>query len=129
MKDTAPGSHPRDHHAHGTYEKISKERLQIARRMYAKRFPGEDVSQLTMQQLCGGEGVRVRRLYAEHSQRTGVPWTRREYRPGDVFAAGDDINRLLSAANAAHGCHLPRGGQWSLPLGISGSAMRRVSSC
>ncbi|MFE4662348.1 type I-E CRISPR-associated endonuclease Cas1e [Streptomyces hydrogenans] len=78
-----------------------KERLQIARRMYAKRFPGEDVSQLTMQQLRGREGVRVRRLYAEHSQRTSVPWTRREYRPGDAFAAGDNINRVLSAANAA----------------------------
>ncbi|MFD6345021.1 type I-E CRISPR-associated endonuclease Cas1e [Streptomyces roseolus] len=78
-----------------------KERLQIARRMYAKRFPGEDVSQSTMQQLRGREGARIRRLYAEHSQRTGVPWTRREYRAGDAFAAGDDINRVLSAANAA----------------------------
>ncbi|WP_194924871.1 CRISPR-associated endonuclease Cas1 [Catenulispora pinisilvae] len=30
-----------------------------------------------------------------------MPWTRREYQPGDAFAKGDDVNRVLSAANAA----------------------------
>ncbi len=76
------------------------ERIAVARRMYAMRFPGEDVSKLTMQQLRGREGTRVRRLYRQHSLRTGVPWTRREYRQGDAFAAGDDVNRLLSAAHS-----------------------------
>ncbi|KPI15680.1 CRISPR-associated protein Cas1 [Actinobacteria bacterium OK074] len=78
-----------------------RERLDVARRMYGLRFPGEDTSGLTMQQLRGREGARVRRLYAEHSRRTGVPWTKREYKAGDAFAAGDDVNRLLSAANSA----------------------------
>jgi len=78
-----------------------RERVEIARQMYAMRFPGEDTAGLTMQQLRGREGARVRRLYAEHSQRTGVPWAKREYKAGDAFAAGDDINRLLSAANSA----------------------------
>ncbi|MEU2722298.1 type I-E CRISPR-associated endonuclease Cas1e [Streptomyces smyrnaeus] len=77
------------------------ERLRIARRMYAMRFPGEDTGGLNMQQLRGREGARVRRLYRDHSQRTGVPWTKREYRPGDAQAAGDDVNRVLSAANSA----------------------------
>ncbi|KAA9376257.1 type I-E CRISPR-associated endonuclease Cas1 [Microbispora cellulosiformans] len=79
----------------------SKERLNVARAMYAMRFPGEDVSTATMQQLRGREGARIRRLYQAHSQRTGVTWNRREYRAGDAYAAGDDLNRLLSAANAA----------------------------
>lgn len=35
-------------------------RLGVARRMYQMRFPGEDVSTLTMQQLRGREGSRVR---------------------------------------------------------------------
>lgn len=78
-----------------------RERLDIARRMYGMRFPDEDTTGLTMQQLRGREGSRVRRLYAHHSQRTGVPWTKRDYKPGDAFAAGDDVNRLLSAANSA----------------------------
>ncbi|MCX5206050.1 type I-E CRISPR-associated endonuclease Cas1e [Streptomyces sp. NBC_00237] len=78
-----------------------RERVDVARRMYAMRFPGEDTTGLTMQQLRGREGTRVRRLYTEHSRRTGVPWTKRDYKPGDAFAAGDDVNRLLSAANSS----------------------------
>ena len=78
-----------------------KERLTVARAMYGMRFPGEDVSTATMQQLRGREGTRIRRLYQAHSQRTGVPWNRREYKAGDAHAAGDDLNGLLSAANAA----------------------------
>lgn len=76
------------------------ERLNVARRMYGRRFPGEDVSSLTMQQLRGREGARIRRLYSEHSKRTGIKWSRREYQPGEPFAAGDDVNRLLSAAHS-----------------------------
>ncbi|GII96936.1 type I-E CRISPR-associated endonuclease Cas1e [Sinosporangium siamense] len=78
-----------------------KERLNVARAMYGMRFPGEDVSTATMQQLRGREGARIGKLYQAHSQRTGVAWSRREYRTGDAYAAGDDVNRLLSAANTA----------------------------
>jgi CRISPR-associated protein Cas1 len=72
-------------------------RIGVARRMYEMRFPDEDVSALTMQQLRGREGARVRRAYREHSRRTGVPWNGREYRPDD-FAASDPVNQALSAA-------------------------------
>lgn len=77
------------------------ERLRVARAMYGMRFPHDDVSALTMRQLRGKEGSRVRELYRAESKRTGVKWVRREYRAGDAFAAGDDVNRLLSAANTA----------------------------
>lgn len=72
-------------------------RLRVARAMYAMRFPDEDVSGLTMQQLRGREGARVRRLYREQAARTGVEWARRDYDVED-FASGDDINQALSAA-------------------------------
>ncbi|MEU5242669.1 type I-E CRISPR-associated endonuclease Cas1e [Streptomyces asoensis] len=78
-----------------------KERVAVARHMYNLRFPDEDTASLTLQQLRGREGTRIRKLYAHHSHRTGVPWTKRDYKPGDAFAAGDDVNRLLSAANSA----------------------------
>lgn len=77
-----------------------KERLDVARRMYGMRFPGEDVSDATMQQLRGREGARVKRVYRAHSERTSVAWSKRAYVPGDASAAGDDINRALSAAHA-----------------------------
>lgn len=68
----------------------NRSRLAVARQMYEMRFPGEDVSGLTMQQLRGREGARVRKTYREHSARTGVPWERRDYRPDD-FEASDPV--------------------------------------
>lgn len=78
-----------------------KERTEVARKMYRMRFPDEDPSGLTVKQMLGREGTRIRRLYKQHAERTGVPWTKRDYVTGDAYAAGDEVNRLLSAANAA----------------------------
>lgn len=74
-------------------------RLTVAREMYDMRFPDEDVSRLSMQQLRGREGARVRRIYRKYSEESGVPWSRRDYTPDD-FSAGDTINQCLSAAHA-----------------------------
>ena len=72
-------------------------RLKVARAMYELRFPEDDVSHLTMQQLRGREGARVKRLYRMHAERTGVSWTRRDYDTAD-FAGSSAINQALSAA-------------------------------
>lgn len=77
-----------------------RSRVQVARAMYAMRFPGEDISKLSMNQLRGREGARVRRIYREHSKRTGVPWSKRDYDPED-FSGGDPVNQALSAANTS----------------------------
>lgn len=77
----------------------TRSRLAVARRMYGMRFTDEDVSQLTMQQLRGREGARVRSIYRKASKETGVPWSGREYDPDD-FSAGDPVNKALSAAHA-----------------------------
>lgn len=74
-------------------------RVAVARHMYQMRFKGEDVSSLTMQQLRGREGARVRAVYRKASQETGVPWNGREYDPND-FHASDPVNMALSAAHA-----------------------------
>ncbi|WP_144743899.1 type I-E CRISPR-associated endonuclease Cas1e [Enorma burkinafasonensis] len=73
-------------------------RLAVARKMYQMRFPEEDVSSLTMQQLRGREGARIRRVYRYWSRETGVDWKRREFDPDD-FDAGSEINKALSAAH------------------------------
>lgn len=72
-------------------------RLAVARQMYAMRFPGEDVSRQTMQQLRGREGARVRNAYRDAAAAFGVDWKRRDYRPED-FTASDTVNQALSAA-------------------------------
>ena len=76
-----------------------KKHIQVARMMYQMRFPKEDVYRLTMQQLRGREGSRIRALYREQSKKWNVDWDRREYRPED-FQSGDPVNQALSAGNA-----------------------------
>lgn len=76
-------------------------RLRVARVMYAMRFPeDEGIDRLTMQQLRGREGARVKRVYRAHSERTGVRWDRRDYDMTD-FASGSVVNQALSAANTS----------------------------
>lgn len=78
----------------------TRSRLLIARKMYQMRFPDEDVSQLTMQQLRGREGARVRSAYRKYSKKYGVKWTKREYNV-DNYHSGSIINQALSSANVA----------------------------
>ena len=78
----------------------TRTRLAVARKMYQMRFPGMDVSGLTMQQLRGKEGARIRRVYQDQSQKTGVAWSRREYKVDD-FESSTPINQALTAAHQA----------------------------
>jgi CRISPR-associated protein Cas1 len=73
-------------------------RLAVARAMYAMRFPDEDTSGLTMQQLRGREGARVRRCYRQHAERARVTWDSRQYNRTD-WDDSDPINQALSAAH------------------------------
>ena len=74
-------------------------RLGVVRKMYAMRFPGEDVSKLTLQQLRGREGARIRAVYRRSAKEHGVPWNGRAYDPND-FASGEPIDQALSAGHA-----------------------------
>ncbi|MEE3393611.1 MAG: type I-E CRISPR-associated endonuclease Cas1e [Lachnospiraceae bacterium] len=78
----------------------SRQRVKVAREMYQMRFPDEDVSSLTMQQLRSHEGARVRKVYREMSKKYNVPWNKRDYDP-DNFENSDPINQALSASNVA----------------------------
>ncbi|HXF64760.1 MAG TPA: type I-E CRISPR-associated endonuclease Cas1e, partial [Caldilineaceae bacterium] len=74
-------------------------RLAVVRRMYQFRFDEELADELTLAQIRGMEGARVRRAYAEASRQYGVLWFGRSY-DRQRWQAGDPINRALSAANA-----------------------------
>jgi len=77
----------------------TQSRLMVARKMYQMRFPDEDVSGLTMQQLRGKEGARVRSIYRTYAKETKIEWSGREYDSAD-FSSGSLINQALSAAHA-----------------------------
>lgn len=74
-------------------------RLRVVRRMYEIRFPEKLDPALTLQQIRGKEGIRVRESYARASRETGVPWNGRSYQRDD-WKSADPVNRALSAANS-----------------------------
>ena len=76
-----------------------RKHLDVVRKMYMMRFPDEDVSALTLQQLRGREGSRIRKVYRNASKEWGVEWNGREYDPED-FTASDKVNQALSAGHA-----------------------------
>jgi CRISPR-associated protein Cas1 len=78
----------------------NRSRLDVARRMYQLRFPNEDVSKNTMQQLRGKEGARIRKLYASLSKEYDVEWNGRQYDVND-YKSGSIVNQALSAGNVA----------------------------
>lgn len=77
-----------------------RRRTRIARAMFQMRFPDMDVSEKSVRELRGMEGLRVRALYAQLGREHGVTWKGRNYDPRNWDMA-DDINRALSAANAS----------------------------
>jgi CRISPR-associated protein Cas1 len=74
-------------------------RLNVIRRMYEMRFPEQLDPGLTLRQIRGKEGVRVRDTYARWSKETGVKWDGRFYKQSD-WRKAQPINRALSAANS-----------------------------
>lgn len=76
-----------------------RKHLDVVKKMYSMRFPNEDVSKLTLQQLRGREGSRVRQAYKNASKEWNVPWNGRIYNVDD-FSSGDPVNQALSAGNA-----------------------------
>jgi CRISPR-associated protein Cas1 len=73
-------------------------RLAVVERMYRKRL-GALAPGLSLQQIRGMEGIRVREAYATASRATGVPWHGRSYDRGR-WSTADPVNRALSAANS-----------------------------
>jgi CRISPR-associated protein Cas1 len=74
-------------------------RLKVVRRLYEMRFPESLDPDLTLQQIRGREGIRVREAYARASRETGVEWSGRTYRREDWYSA-DPVNQALSSANS-----------------------------
>jgi CRISPR-associated protein Cas1 len=67
--------------------------------MYQMRFPDPPDEALTLQQLRGKEGIRVRDSYQKASEESGVPWHGRSYNRG-AWSAADPVNRALSSATS-----------------------------
>lgn len=74
-------------------------RLQVVRRLYEMRFPDPLEPDLSLQQIRGKEGIRVRTAYSRASRESGIEWNGRSYERNN-WAAADPINRALSSAHS-----------------------------
>jgi len=74
-------------------------RQAVVRRLYEYRFAEPLAPELTLRQIRGMEGGRVRQAYARFARAYGVEWRGRLYDRGTWLSA-DSVNRALSVANA-----------------------------
>lgn len=73
--------------------------LRIVYNLYQARFDEPLAPSLTLQQVRGMEGIRVRRAYEAAGREHGVKWQRRAY-DRSSWATADPVNRALSVANS-----------------------------
>lgn len=74
--------------------------VEVARRMFARRFPDADLHGKTLKEMMGMEGHRVRSLYQVKAEEYQVGWKGRKFVPGK-FEISDITNQVLTASNAA----------------------------
>lgn len=74
--------------------------LEVARRMFARRFPDAELQGKSLQEMMGMEGYRVRALYQQKAEEYQVGWKGRQFTPGK-FELGDVTNQVLTSTNAA----------------------------
>ncbi|MBL8065527.1 MAG: type I-E CRISPR-associated endonuclease Cas1 [Chthonomonadaceae bacterium] len=74
-------------------------RLRMSRKLYKFRFPEALSEDVTIQQLRGMEGIRVRQAYEKAAVAAGIDWQGRSY-DRNKWQGSDPANLALSAANA-----------------------------
>lgn len=74
--------------------------VEVARRMFVRRFPDADLQGKTLKEMMGMEGHRVRALYQTKAEEYQVGWKGRKFAPGK-FDLSDIANQVLTASNAA----------------------------
>lgn len=74
-------------------------RMEVVRRLYQMRFAEKFNPALSLQQVRGMEGVRVRDAYAKAAKEAGITWEGRNYQRQE-WSKADPANRALSTANS-----------------------------
>ena len=113
----AGGRSPTDHTKSSQWQLVQyceeAKRLEVARRMFRKRFPADDLTGKTLKQMMGMEGSRVKSSYVAYSVKYGVEWSGRNYNftenaLGNAFVhgdyikeSGDTLNRTITAGSQA----------------------------
>ena len=76
----------------------SDKHLAVVKRMYSLRFPGMDTTDMSLAQIRGLEGVRVRETYKLQAKMHGITWQGRNY-DKSKWDNSDPLNLALSSGN------------------------------
>jgi len=96
----SPTSDSRNFRAQMLLASDGKKSVEVARRMFARRFPTAKLEGKSLKEMMGMEGHRVREIYGQMAVKYNVGWKGRSYEPGK-FEMGDITNQVLTSANAA----------------------------
>ena len=72
--------------------------MTVVERMFTLRFPDMKLDGMSLQQLRGLEGVRMREAYKILARKYGITWRGRNYNIND-WDQSDELNKALSSAN------------------------------
>lgn len=74
--------------------------LNVAKKMFAQRFPDVSLRGKKLKDLMVMEGARIQMLYAALAEKYQINWKGRSYQPGN-FELSDLTNQLITACNTA----------------------------
>lgn len=77
-----------------------KRSLNVAKRMFLRRFPASELDGKSLKEMMGMEGFRVKKLYEQKAEFYKVGWKGRVYQPGKMELS-DITNQVLTSCNAA----------------------------
>lgn len=95
-----PTADSRNFHRQMLLASDKKKSLEVARRLFAYRFPNENLTGKSLQSMMGLEGARVRELYKAKAEEYKVGWKGRQYVP-KKFELSSITNQILTGTNAA----------------------------
>ena len=76
----------------------TKSHMRVVRNMYQLRYKDVNLSRMSLEQMRGMEGHRMKLLYEDMAKKYGVSWIERNYKSGN-WEEQDTINQALSIAN------------------------------
>ena len=75
-----------------------KSHMQVVRNMYQLRYQDKNLSHMSLEQMRGMEGKRVKELYKALSEKYRILWNNRKYNTQE-WELQDDVNKALSIGN------------------------------
>jgi len=96
----SPTSNTRNMRAQMKLAADPKKSVEVARRMFKRRFPEAELLGKNLKEMMGMEGYRVRQLYEKKAKQYNVGWKGRSYQPGK-FEMSDITNQILTSTNSA----------------------------